>query len=212
MSAKVKNEIGEKETFAETVRAEGEISARPPPDPPRPESLADADMPPVETLKAGDDVSGFFSPRVSAALRKRALRTVFRQGRFNLRDGLDDYDEDYTVFPPLTEATAELRKLLADRQKANDAEAVSDSVSKTESKPETDSVPDAEAVSDSDFGSGGDSDSVAAAEATKTGPGLKPFGPAKPERSGPSGPEPFGPAEPERSGPAGPGAKTGESS
>ena len=128
--------------------------------PPSPESPTDRDMPPVESLKAGDDVSGFFSPKVSAALRKRALRAIFRQGRFNLRDGLDDYDEDYTVFPPLTEATAELRKLLSDRQKAADAE----SVAEVESKPE------AAPVHDDGEPSEGDSDSTAAAEAAEVSP------------------------------------------
>ena len=95
----------------------------------RPE-LTDADMPPVESLKAGDDVSGFLSPQVSAALRKRALRAVFSQGRFNLRDGLDDYDEDFTKFPVLTEMTAELRKRLSERRQAQESEAAQESDAK----------------------------------------------------------------------------------
>lgn len=63
--------------------------------------LSDADMPPIESLTADSDVSGFFNKGVSAALRKAALRYVFQLPRFNVRDGLNDYDGDYTVFEPL---------------------------------------------------------------------------------------------------------------
>ena len=63
--------------------------------------LTDADMPPVESLTAESDVSAFFNKGVSAALRKAALRFVFQQPKFNVRDGLNDYDGDYTVFEPL---------------------------------------------------------------------------------------------------------------
>ena len=80
-----------------------------------PVESADSDLPPIESLRPGSDLGAFFSPEVSAELRKRALRAVFRQGRFNIRDGLDDYDEDYTAFPALARAPAELRKLLAER-------------------------------------------------------------------------------------------------
>lgn len=63
--------------------------------------LSDADMPPIESLSSDSDVSAFFNKGVSAALRKAALRHVFRQPAYNVRDGLNDYDGDYTVFEPL---------------------------------------------------------------------------------------------------------------
>ena len=63
--------------------------------------LTDADMPPVESLTADSDMSAFFNRGVSAVLRKAALRHVFHQPAFNVRDGLNDYDGDYTVFEPL---------------------------------------------------------------------------------------------------------------
>ena len=161
----------EKEFPAGAAPAGKDAAAGPPPSPPpsSPPPPTDQDMPPVESLKAGDDVSGFFSPKVSAALRKRALRAVFRQGRFNLRDGLDDYDEDYTVFPPLTEATAELRKLLSDRQKAADAESVADSVDNPvdDSAAKVESKPEAAPVRDDGESREGDSDSAAAAKAAE---------------------------------------------
>ena len=63
--------------------------------------LTDADMPDIESLTSSSDISGFLGKGVSAALRKAALRHVFRQPEYNRRDGLDDYDDDYTTFEPL---------------------------------------------------------------------------------------------------------------
>ena len=39
--------------------------------------LTDADMPPLESLGEESDYSGFLSPEVSEALRKKALRKMF---------------------------------------------------------------------------------------------------------------------------------------
>lgn len=63
--------------------------------------LADADMPPLESLHEDSDYSGFLSPGVSEGLRRRALRKLFMSAVFNVRDGLDDYDDDFTSFEPL---------------------------------------------------------------------------------------------------------------
>lgn len=77
------------------------------------EPPGDADMPPVESITDHSDVSGFFSPRVTEALRKKALRQLFRTSKFNFRDGLDDYDGDYRSFEPLGDVmTADLRHQL----------------------------------------------------------------------------------------------------
>jgi hypothetical protein len=63
--------------------------------------LTDADMPPIDALDEKSDYSGFFSPRVSDNLRRLALRKLFHLPGFNIRDGLDDYDEDYRTFEAL---------------------------------------------------------------------------------------------------------------
>jgi hypothetical protein len=63
--------------------------------------LTDADMPALDTLDEHSDFSGFLSPGVSDSLRKLALRKLFSSAGFNIRDGLDDYDEDFTSFTPL---------------------------------------------------------------------------------------------------------------
>ena len=63
--------------------------------------LTDEDMPPLESLDEGSDYSGFLSPGVSEGLRRRALRKLFMSATFNVPDGLDDYDDDFTSFQAL---------------------------------------------------------------------------------------------------------------
>ncbi len=73
-------------------------------------ALTDDDMPPLESLGEDDSYSGFLSPEVSEKLRKVALRQLFHGAGFNIRDGLDDYDEDFTIFKPLGDIiTADMR-------------------------------------------------------------------------------------------------------
>ncbi len=65
------------------------------------QSLADEDLPPPETLGPDSDFSAYLSGRVSSGLRRAAMRRLFSLPDFNVRDGLDDYDEDYTGFQSL---------------------------------------------------------------------------------------------------------------
>ncbi|MCP4232263.1 MAG: DUF3306 domain-containing protein, partial [Aestuariibacter sp.] len=60
--------------------------------------LTDADMPAIETLGENSDFSKFMSSGVSDKLRNMALQKMFQTAEFNIRDGLDEYDEDYTSF------------------------------------------------------------------------------------------------------------------
>ena len=78
--------------------------------------LTDADMPDIESLTASSDISGFLGKGVSAALRKAAFRHVFRQPKYNVRDGLDDYDDDYTCFEPLGDTVTSDMKFHAARK------------------------------------------------------------------------------------------------
>ena len=73
-------------------------------------ALTDADMPPLESLDERSDYSGFLSPGVSEALRRKALAKLFHSSAFNATDGLDDYAGDFTQFAPLGNlVTAEMR-------------------------------------------------------------------------------------------------------
>lgn len=79
-----------------------------------PQALTDADMPDLGSMGEGSDYSVFLSPKVSDQLRARALRQLFRFPGLGVRDGLDDYDDDYTQIPELGNAvTHEMRRMLA---------------------------------------------------------------------------------------------------
>ena len=85
--------------------------------------LTDADMPPVESLDGDSDYSPFMSPGVSEQLRTRALRKLFHQPVFNISDGLNDYDEDFTRFAGLGDTvTHEMKRLLKRELDAVDEE------------------------------------------------------------------------------------------
>ena len=90
----------------ETVPAEGLENGEPSDDASEPAVveetvLTDDDMPPLESLDENSDFSGFLSSGVSEGLRRRALRKLFLSAAFNVRDGLDDYDDDFTSFEAL---------------------------------------------------------------------------------------------------------------
>lgn len=76
-----------------------------PEDPP-----GDEDMPSLDNIDAGTDMSGFFSPKVSEAVKKAALRKFFHSPAFNVVDGLDDYDDDFRTFEALGDiVTSDMR-------------------------------------------------------------------------------------------------------
>ena len=75
--------------------------------------LSDEDMPDIETLTADSAYGDFFSPGVSDKLRRLALRKLFQSEVFNIRDGLDEYDDDYTRFEKLGDiVTSDMRHQL----------------------------------------------------------------------------------------------------
>ena len=97
--------VAEKETAEQEPAVEVALldSGQPESDqvPPEAPVLTDADMPDLDSLTEESDFSGFMSPGVSDELRNLALRKLFRAPVFNIRDGLDEYDEDYTSFEKL---------------------------------------------------------------------------------------------------------------
>ena len=66
-----------------------------------PAVLTDKDMPPIESLTAESDFSGFLSPGVSADLRRRALQKLFHLPEFNVRCPLDSEYYDCHGYEPL---------------------------------------------------------------------------------------------------------------
>jgi len=89
------------EVTAEKERAEQDLSEKQA----ALNALKDEDMPDISTLDENSDFSQFMSTNVSEALRKLALRKLFQGKTYNLRDGLDEYDGDYTSFEKLDPGT-----------------------------------------------------------------------------------------------------------
>ena len=84
--------------------------------------LSDADMPDIQTLDATSDISAFFNRGVSKTLRNAALKHIFGLSAYNVRDGLNDYDEDYTVFEPLGDTVTCDMKFHKERKEKLEAE------------------------------------------------------------------------------------------
>ena len=57
-----------------------------------------AELPPLDSMTADSDFTPYLRDGVPEFLKRRALRMLWRLNPFfNLRDGLNDYDEDYRV-------------------------------------------------------------------------------------------------------------------
>ncbi len=80
-------------------------------------------IPPLELLNDDSDYSAFFSSEVDEGLRKLALRKLFKAPFYNLRDGLNDYDEDFTTFKGLGDIITSDMKFQAERKEAKAREA-----------------------------------------------------------------------------------------
>ena len=75
--------------------------------------LTDEDMQPIDSLNSDSDYAPFLSSGVSDDLRLQALRKLFNQPEFNINDGLNDYDEDFTQLPGLGNlVTHEMKRML----------------------------------------------------------------------------------------------------
>jgi hypothetical protein len=59
-------------------------------------------LPPVETLTFDSDFTAYLQPKVEEALRRQALKKLFRDPRFNVMDGLDIYIDDYSLPDPIS--------------------------------------------------------------------------------------------------------------
>jgi hypothetical protein len=67
------------------------------------QAVAESVLPPIESLTIDSDFTLFMQPNVDAAVRRAALKQLFRDPRFNVMDGLDTYIDDYTKADPIPE-------------------------------------------------------------------------------------------------------------
>lgn len=82
-----------------------------------PDLVADAErpavLPPVESLTPESDFSPFMKAQVDETLKRRALKTLFQDPRFNVMDGLDVYIDDFSKADPLPEGWLEKMSQMA---------------------------------------------------------------------------------------------------
>lgn len=122
--------------------------------------LTDADMPDIDTLTEESDFSPFMSDGVSDRLRNLALRKLFAAPVFNIRDGLDEYDDDFTQFEKLGDIITsdmrhrvemeqeKLRERLAAQEEAAPDAAAGDQDDMAEDEAEADEIEDIEDIDD----------------------------------------------------------------
>jgi len=113
--------------------------------------LTDADMPPIESLNEDSDFSMFMSSGVSDKLRNLALRKMFHVPAFNIRDGLDEYDEDFTTFEALGDIVTCDMKHQIEMQEKKKAEQEAEQATQAEAEAEEielDSEDDVEDIDD----------------------------------------------------------------
>ncbi|WP_282040169.1 DUF3306 domain-containing protein [Halomonas alimentaria] len=83
----------------------------------------DHTLPDPDSLPRGADFTAYLKQGVSGQLRRRALRRLWTSGNYGVRDGLDDYDENYReVLKPLARDVAEqLRRWTRPSEEAPEA-------------------------------------------------------------------------------------------
>ena len=69
--------------------------------PDSPVEASDPPLPPVESLTPESDFTPFMRPGVDPMLRQQAMRTLMRDPRFNVMDGLDVYIDDFSKPDPI---------------------------------------------------------------------------------------------------------------
>ncbi len=94
------------EAGGEVVVDADALSADPAIDPPDP---ADFDLPPIESLTVESDYSPFMRDGIPSALQRLALRRLWKLMPI-VPDGLDDYDEDYSMIGMVAEKISTLFK------------------------------------------------------------------------------------------------------
>ena len=111
---------GEEEAAGDSGSPLQSTAEVPSPQPVRKE-LTDADMPDIESLDGESDYAAFMSPGVSDRLRAQALRKLFHRPEFNITDGMDDYDEDYSQPAGLGDLVTHEMRRMCDREEDSDA-------------------------------------------------------------------------------------------
>ena len=86
------------------------------------EEPKEIELPDLDSLGDDSDYSMFMSSEVDENLKKLALRKLFKAPFFNITDGLNDYDEDFTTFEALGDIVTSDMKFHQERKKAEQEE------------------------------------------------------------------------------------------
>lgn len=139
------------------------VPAAPAADAPQPPGAKPAEaplpeLPPIDQLTPDSDFRPFMDPRVPDALRRMALKKLYADPHFNVRDMLDDYAGDYTQLEALPAGMAgklaHARRTLfgqaeADRIEAEEQQAAQAAAADAAARPsEATERPDAAAAPD----------------------------------------------------------------
>jgi hypothetical protein len=89
---------------ADAVPAQAGIQGE---EPAEPQTQAPDPLPPVESLTPESDFTPFMKPEVDADVKRKALKVLLQDPRFNVMDGLDVYIDDYSKPDPLPEGWLE---------------------------------------------------------------------------------------------------------
>lgn len=125
------------------------------PEQPEEKALTDKDMPSIDSLNKDSDYSMFMSQGVSEGLRRLALRKLFRGAQFNIRDGLDDYDDDFRNFAALGDIiTCDMKHQMEmeEERKRKEEELRAAEAELTENKEEKSEDPDGGTTEDDENG------------------------------------------------------------
>ena len=109
-----------------------------------PDDKEPVELPPIESLDEDSDYSLFMSPEVDEGLRKLALRKLFKSPMFNVVDGLNDYDDDFTTFEALGDIVTSDMKFHEERKKAEQALREEQSVEPAEITEDEDAEPESQ--------------------------------------------------------------------
>ena len=60
------------------------------------------ELPPISAISLAEDFTPFMQSTVPQALKRQALKALFKEPHFNVMDRLDIYIDDYTVFEPIS--------------------------------------------------------------------------------------------------------------
>jgi hypothetical protein len=92
----------------ETPKAENAaVVSSAPVTPAEPGAPSPEPLPPVESLTPDSDFTPFMKPEVDADTKRRAVKMLFQDPRYNVMDGLDVYIDDYSKPDPLPDGWLE---------------------------------------------------------------------------------------------------------